>query len=68
MADFDQMLAAIKARHMRLIIDLVVNHTSDEHHWFVEVAVVEGQSLSRLLLLARWPAESGGSGTSAAAE
>jgi oligo-1,6-glucosidase len=35
-ADFDQMLAAIKARHMRLIIDLVVNHTSDEHHWFVE--------------------------------
>ncbi len=36
MADFDQMLAAIKARHMRLIIDLVVNHTSDEHHWFVE--------------------------------
>jgi oligo-1,6-glucosidase len=36
MADFDQMLTAIKARHMRLIIDLVVNHTSDEHHWFVE--------------------------------
>ena len=36
MADFDRMLAAIKARHMRLIIDLVVNHTSDEHHWFVE--------------------------------
>ena len=36
MADFDQMLAAIKARHMRLIIDLVVNHTSDEHHWFAE--------------------------------
>ena len=36
MADFDRMLAAIKARHMRLIIDLVVNHTSDEHHWFAE--------------------------------
>jgi oligo-1,6-glucosidase len=36
MADFDTMLAGIKQRHMKLIIDLVVNHTSDEHHWFVE--------------------------------
>ena len=38
MADFDRMLAEIKKRHMRLIIDLVVNHTSDEHKWFVESA------------------------------
>jgi oligo-1,6-glucosidase len=36
MADFDTMLAGIKRRHMRLIIDLVVNHSSDEHKWFVE--------------------------------
>ena len=36
MADFDAMLAGIKQRHMRLIVDLVVNHTSDEHRWFVE--------------------------------
>ena len=36
MADFDEMLAGIKQRHMRLIIDLVVNHTSDENKWFVE--------------------------------
>jgi oligo-1,6-glucosidase len=36
MADFDGMLAGIKQRCMRLIIDLVVNHTSDEHTWFVE--------------------------------
>lgn len=34
MADFDTMLAGIKKRHMKLIIDLVVNHTSDEHAWF----------------------------------
>lgn len=35
MADFDGLLAGIKQRHMRLIIDLVANHTSDEHQWFV---------------------------------
>ena len=36
MTDFDALIAGIKQRHMRLIIDLVVNHTSDEHKWFVE--------------------------------
>ena len=36
MSDFDELLKGIKQRHMRLIVDLVVNHTSDEHHWFVE--------------------------------
>lgn len=36
MADFDNLLAAIHERGMRLILDLVVNHTSDEHPWFVE--------------------------------
>jgi oligo-1,6-glucosidase len=34
MADFDEMLHAIKQRDMKLILDLVVNHTSDEHAWF----------------------------------
>ena len=36
MADFDELLRAVKQRHMRLVLDLVVNHTSDEHAWFVE--------------------------------
>jgi oligo-1,6-glucosidase len=36
MADFDTLLAGAKQRHMRLIIDLVVNHASDENQWFVE--------------------------------
>ena len=34
--DFDALLAAVHQRGMRLIMDLVVNHTSDEHPWFVE--------------------------------
>jgi oligo-1,6-glucosidase len=36
MADFDKMLAGMKTRGIKLIIDLVVNHTSDEHRWFAE--------------------------------
>lgn len=36
MADFDQLLQECHNRGMRLIIDLVLNHTSDEHPWFLE--------------------------------
>lgn len=34
MADFDEMLAGMHARGIKLMMDLVVNHTSDEHEWF----------------------------------
>ncbi|MCC8242905.1 glycoside hydrolase family 13 protein [Saccharothrix luteola] len=34
--DFDRLLAETRARGMKLVMDLVVNHTSDEHPWFVE--------------------------------
>jgi oligo-1,6-glucosidase len=36
LADFDALLGAIHERGMKLVMDLVVNHTSDEHPWFVE--------------------------------
>ena len=36
LADFDRLLAAVHERGMKLIMDLVVNHTSDEHPWFME--------------------------------
>jgi glycosidase len=35
MADWDRLLAELHDRDIRLIMDLVVNHTSDEHAWFV---------------------------------
>lgn len=36
MNDFDNLLSEIHNREMKLVIDLVVNHTSDEHNWFIE--------------------------------
>lgn len=36
MKDIEKLLAEIHRRDMKLIMDLVVNHTSDEHPWFIE--------------------------------
>ncbi|WP_312473304.1 alpha-glucosidase [Neobacillus sp.] len=36
MADFDLLLKETHQRGMKLILDLVINHTSDEHPWFIE--------------------------------
>ncbi len=36
LADFDDMLAAAHARGIRVIVDLVPNHSSDQHVWFQE--------------------------------
>ena len=36
MEDFDEMLLEAHKRGLRVVMDLVVNHTSDEHKWFME--------------------------------
>src|SRR3712207_1842075 len=36
LAQLDELLAALHARGMKLLMDLMVNHTSDAHPWFVE--------------------------------
>ncbi len=36
MADMDELLKEAKKRNIQIVMDLVVNHTSDEHKWFVE--------------------------------
>jgi oligo-1,6-glucosidase len=36
LADLDELIERLHARGMRLVMDLVVNHTSDEHPWFIE--------------------------------
>jgi oligo-1,6-glucosidase len=57
MSDFDEMLAGMKKRNIRLIMDLVLNHSSDEHEWF------KGAKSSRTNPYRHyyhwWPAEKG---------
>jgi alpha-glucosidase len=36
MADFNRLMAEAKKRNLRVLLDFVVNHTSDHHPWFVE--------------------------------
>ena len=38
LADFDRLLAEAGKRHIRVLLDMVLNHTSDQHPWFLEAA------------------------------
>ncbi len=38
LADMDRLLAAAKRRHIRVLLDMVLNHTSDRHPWFLAAA------------------------------
>jgi alpha-glucosidase len=36
MADFDKLVAEAKKRNIRIVMDMVMNHSSDQHKWFLE--------------------------------
>ena len=51
--DFDRLLADAHGRGLRVLLDWVPNHTSDQHPWFVEARAVARQPETRLVRLAR---------------
>lgn len=55
MDDFDQLLKEVHCRGMKLVLDLVVNHTSDEHPWFREAR--KSRSNSYYNYYHWWPVE-----------
>ena len=59
MADFDRLIAALHAKNIKLILDFVPNHTSDQHPWFQE-ARASRTSSKRDWYLWRDPAPDGG--------
>ena len=36
MADFDRLVAEANKRHIRVLMDMVMNHSSDKHKWFLQ--------------------------------
>ncbi|WP_396641165.1 glycoside hydrolase family 13 protein [Microbacterium sp.] len=47
LADFDEMVATLHARGIRVVVDIVPNHTSDLHAWFQEALLAEPGSPAR---------------------
>ena len=60
LADFDQLLEETHRRGLKLILDLVPNHTSDEHPWFIESRSSRDPSAKRDWYIWRDPAPDGG--------
>ncbi len=59
MADFDRLIADVHARGMRLVLDFVPNHSSDQHPWFVTSRASRNNS-KRDWYIWRDPAPGGG--------
>ncbi len=52
LADFDRLLAEAHRRNIHIVLDLVLNHTSDQHPWFQESRQSRACGPARLVYLA----------------
>ena len=59
MADMEELIVEADKRGIKIVMDLVVNHTSDEHHWFIESRKGKDNSYHDYYVWAD-PAEDGG--------
>ena len=62
MEDMEELIAEADKRGIKIVMDLVVNHTSDEHHWFIESRKGKDNSYHDYYVWAD-PAEDGGAPT-----
>ena len=62
MSDMEELIAEADKRGIKIVMDLVVNHTSDEHHWFIESRKGKDNSYRDYYVWAD-PAEDGGEPT-----
>ena len=53
LSDFDALISEARRLNLKILLDYVPNHSSDQHSWFLRVQVVPEQSLPRLVHLAR---------------
>jgi len=54
LADFDHLISEAKKRNIRVIMDYVANHTSDQHPWFKESRSSRTSPKRDWYILARW--------------
>jgi alpha-glucosidase len=61
LADFDRLLAQARRRNMRVILDMVLNHTSDQHPWFIDAARARDSHYHEFYVWSAGRQEAGGS-------
>ena len=61
MADMDRLIAEARKHNIRVMLDMVLNHTSDKHKWFEESKSSKNQPKARLVCLEgrRWTRQDG---------